>query len=305
MTRRIRTYAEVADPGGGDIGAQVGAQSARLTRRLAGIAHVVAIASGKGGVGKSFITANLAAALVQRGHRVGVVDGDVNGPSTAHMLGASRAPLAVTEDGVQPAATAAGCSLMSMDLLLESPDASVRWREPADAGFVWQSTLETGALREFIADTAWGALDYLLIDLAPGTDRISRLLSLLPGPAVLLLVTTPALAATGVVARSITHARGAGVKRIALVSNMDGYVCAKCGATSVLFGSASGAALAERMDVPLWASVPFDPDTGASTDAGRPVMIAAPHAAAANAISRLARALETHTNARLPEKAEP
>ncbi|HEX6133317.1 MAG TPA: P-loop NTPase [Longimicrobiales bacterium] len=299
MTRRIRSYAEVADVGGSDIGAQVAAQAERLTRRLAGIAHVVAVASGKGGVGKSFVTANLAAALVQRGHRVGVVDADVNGPTTALMLGAARAPLAIADDGVRPAATAAGCTLMSMDLLLASAEAPVRWREPADAGFVWQSTLETGALREFIADTAWGELDYLLVDLPPGTDRITRLLTLVPQPAALLLVTTPSAAATAVVARSITHARHAGVHDVALVSNMDGFACATCGTANHLFGDSSGAALAERMQLPLWGTIPFDAAVGADTDRGRPVILAAPHTAAARAIAAVARVLDDHVRTRV------
>jgi ATP-binding protein involved in chromosome partitioning len=297
VTRRIRTYADVGDAGGGDIVAQVTAQSERLQRRLGTIAHVIAIASGKGGVGKSFITANLAAALVQRGQRVGVVDADLNGPTAALMLGAVRAPLVVADDGVHPAATAAGCTLMSMDLLLASADAPVRWREPAEAGFVWQSTLETGALREFIADTAWGELDYLLVDLPPGTDRIARLLALVPRPAALLLITTPSAAATGVVARSVTHARDAGLNDIALISNMDGHVCAACGTATPLFGENAGTALAERMGVPLWAAVPFDPFVGADTDRGRPVVLSAPHAPAALAIAAAADALERHTRA--------
>lgn len=303
MTRRIRTYAEVSGEGENDIGAQVEAQSERLRRRLGCIAHVVVIASGKGGVGKSFITANIAAALVQRGRRVGVVDADLNGPTAAMMLGAVRRPLAVSDDGVHPAATAAGCSLMSMDLLLASADASVQWHEPASAGFVWQSTLETGALREFIADTAWGELDYLLVDLPPGTDRISRLLALIPEPAALLLVTTPSAAASGVVARSITHVRAAGVHDVALVSNMDGHACLKCGTVTPLFGEDSGAALARSTGMPLWATVPFDSLVGADTDRGRPVVLAAPHAPAAAAVAELADAVELHTRTRVTHAA--
>jgi ATP-binding protein involved in chromosome partitioning len=297
MTRRIRTYADLGDAGGGDIVEQVNAQSERLRRRLETIRHVIAIASGKGGVGKSFITANVAAALVQRGRRVGVVDADLNGPTAAMMLGAVRAPLAVSDDGVHPATSAAGCTLMSMDLLLASADSPVRWREPAEAAFVWQSTLETGALREFIADTSWGELDYLLIDLPPGTDRIARLLALVPHPAVLLLVTTPSAAASGVVARSVTHARDAGLSDIALVSNMDGHVCSKCGTTTPLFGEHAGTALAERMGVPLWAAVPFDPRVGVDTDHGRPVVLSAALTPAALAIAVLTDALERHTRA--------
>jgi ATP-binding protein involved in chromosome partitioning len=302
VTRRIRTYADVSDEGGGDIIGQVTAQSERLTRRLASIRHVVAIASGKGGVGKSFITANIAAALTQRGHRVGVVDADLNGPTAAMMLGAVRAPLAVSDDGVHPASTAAGCKLMSMDLLLASADSAVRWREPAEAAFVWQSTLETGALREFIADTAWGELDYLLIDLPPGTDRIARLLALVPQPALLLLITTPSAAASGVVARSVTHAREAGLDDVALVSNMDGHVCLKCGTTTPLFGEHAGTALAERMGIPFWGAVPFDSTVGVDTDHGRPVVLSAAHTPAARAIAAVTDAIELHITTRATTK---
>src|SRR5688500_9364257 len=250
MTRHIRTYSQVGDGGGGDILAQVGAQAARVAQRLETIEHVVVIASGKGGVGKSLVSANLAAALVARGRTVGVLDADLNGPSTATMLGAVRTPLQVTDAGVEPATTAAGCSVMSMHLLLASPDLPVRRGEPDIGGFVWQSTLETGALRELLADTVWGRLDYLLSDLPPGTDKIARLLALLPRPATLLLVTTPAAAATAVVARSVTLARDTGIADVALVSNMDGYVCPSCGAPTPLFEAGGGAALAPRKGVP-------------------------------------------------------
>jgi ATP-binding protein involved in chromosome partitioning len=298
MTRRIRTYAEVGDGGGGDILAQVGAQAARVTERLAAIDHVIAVASGKGGVGKSLVSANLAAALAARGRRVGVLDGDLNGPSTAAMLGAARTPLRVTETGVEPATSSSGCRVMSMDLLLATADAPVRWREPAVGGFVWQSTLETGALRELLADTAWGALDYLLIDLPPGTDKIARLLSLVARPAALLLVTTPATAATAVVARSVTLARDAGLADVALVSNMDGYACPRCGAETPLFPAGGGAALAARTGVPLWATIPFDPAFGRATDTGEPLVGVQPEQPAVRAVQALADAVERHVRAR-------
>lgn len=292
MTRRIRTYAETGDAGGGDILAQVEAQGARVAQRLASIAHVVAVASGKGGVGKSLITANLAAALVRRGRSVGVLDADLNGPSVAAMLGTERAPLVVTSDGVQPAASAAGCTVMSMDLLLATADAPVRWREPTMGGFVWQSTLETGTLREFLADTVWGELDYLLIDLPPGTDRLARLFTLVPQPAALLLVTTPSAASVAVVARSVTHARAAMPTQVGLVSNMDGYTCAACGSAAPLFRAGAGAALARDTGLPLWGAVPFDPELGGDTDAGSPLVTTRPDAPAARALTAIAATLE-------------
>ena len=294
MTRRIRTYGEVGAAGGGDILAQVEAQGQRVARRLAEIRHVVAVGSGKGGVGKSVVSANLAAVLVRRGYRVGVLDADLNGPSAALMLGAARDPLTVRADGVVPAASAAGCVVMSMDLLLATPDTPVRWREPEFAGFVWQSTLETGALREFLADTIWGALDYLVIDLPPGTDRLARLFALVPQPAALLLVTTPAAVASAVVARSVAHARASGVRSIALVSNMDGHVCANCGETMELFAGGGDAGLAERTKLPLWGRIPFDPALGRSADAGLPFVLTAPDAAAARAFDALADEVEQH-----------
>lgn len=288
MTRRIRTYGAVAG-GEADILQQVEDQAARLGTRLAAVRHVVVVASGKGGVGKSLVTANLAVALAARGHAVGAVDGDIHGPSLARMLGAARERLRVDGEGVHPAGGSAGVRVVSTDLLLEAEDAPVRWREPAMGGFVWQSTLEAGALREFLADVAWGALDYLLVDLPPGTDKIQRLLGLIPRPAALLLVTTPSLAARGVVARSVTFARESEVATIALVSNFEGYACPSCGDVSRPLPGAGGRELARDSGLELWAEVPFDPGLSASTDAGAPGGAAGP---AAHAFAALARRLE-------------
>jgi ATP-binding protein involved in chromosome partitioning len=299
VTRRFRTYAETGAEGGGDIVAQVEAQTGRVVARLAAVERIIAVASGKGGVGKSLITANLAAALAARGHRVGVLDADLNGPSVAAMLGADRAPLVITDEGVRPAAAAAGCVVMSMDLLLATPDAPVRWREPDVGGFVWQSALETGALREFLADTAWGPLDCLLIDMPPGTDRIARLLALVPQPSALLLVTTPSAAAAAVVARSIAHASDALPGRVGLISNMDGYTCGVCGSPAPLFSAGAGAALARATGLPLRGTVPFDPRLGAATDAGRPLVLDEPESPAARALLAIADSLVDATPGRI------
>jgi ATP-binding protein involved in chromosome partitioning len=299
VSRRFRTYAEVGEAGRSDLLHQVGEQHDRLARRLAGIAHVVVVASGKGGVGKSMVSANLAAALADAGHRVGALDADVHGPSLALMLGAARAPLRVDDDGVHPAPGAAGTRVMSMDLLLATPDAAVRWHEPAAGGFIWQSTLETGVLREFLADVAWGSLDYLVIDLPPGTDKIARLLSLVPAPAALLLVCTPSQAAGSVVARSVTHARACGIDTVALVSNMDGFTCAGCGTVTRLYQGGGAAALAQRYGVPVWGDVPFEPALAAATDAGTPYVLAQPAAGAARALRALAARIADHAVARV------
>lgn len=293
--RRFRTYHEVEDTGA-DIPAQVARQQDRLARRLAAVRAVWLIGSGKGGVGKSAVTANLAAALADRSLSVGALDGDVNGPSLAGMLAADRGPLHDGADGVTPAAGVAGTRVMSMDLLLDA-DAPVRWRGPdAAAGFLWQSTLETGAVREFLADIAWGELDLLLIDLPPGTDKLARALQLVPEPAGVLLVTTPSEAARAAVARSARLVRDAGVRRAGLVVNMAGHACPSCGHVDPLFAAAADERLARESGIEAWARIPFHSPFGTATDAGRPPVLdepGNPGAAALLALAdRIARTLD-------------
>ncbi|HUP19336.1 MAG TPA: P-loop NTPase [Gemmatimonadota bacterium] len=284
MTRRIRTYREVTDPAGEDVVAQVVAQRGRVDARLARIGRVVLVASGKGGVGKSAVTANLAAALAARGLAVGALDADLHGPSLARMLGA-RGPLLMGSNGVRPAAGAGGVRVMSMDLLLEADDAPVRWRgETADRG-----VLERSALRELLADTAWGELDALLVDLPPGTDRIERALELVPEPSVVLVVTTPSVAAGGVVARSLRALATAGAP-VGLVANMSHFACPSCGEVEPLWSGDAVEDLARRTGTAVWAGIPFEPALAAETDAGRPPggSSAGPPSPAGRAIDALA-----------------
>ncbi len=285
--RRIRTYHEVADPGSEDIVAQVVAQSERLARRLADVGMVVVVASGKGGVGKSAVAANLAAGLASGGRAVGAVDADLNGPSLARMLGA-RGPLEVGPEGVEPACGAAGVRVMSMDLLLAAEDAPLAWREPDEGAFAWRGVLETGALRELVADTRWGTLDVLVVDAPPGSDKVARLIELLPRIDVLIVVTTPSDAARHVVAKSVRLARERGVDPIALVANMTAWRCPHCGQTEAPFAADGARALAEATGLPTWAEVPLDPRMGAATDAGRPYVLEAPDSAAGRALRGLA-----------------
>lgn len=291
--RSFRTYNQVDDPAGAEVLAQVIAQRDRLTARLAGVRHVVAVASGKGGVGKSAITANLAAALASRGHHVGAADADLNGPSLARMLAAPTEPLRVTEDGIAPAIGAAGVRTVSMDLLLAAEDAPLRWRGPEADQFLWRGILETGALREFLADVAWGELDYLLVDVPPGTDRIQRLLELVPEPAAVLLVTTPSAAATQVVARSARMLADAGVTRVGMVANMTAYRCACCGSVAPLYAGDGLARLSERAGLETWGEIPFDPELASATDRGRAPVLDRPLSPAAASLIALAERLET------------
>src|SRR5690606_21737783 len=291
--RHIRTYHELGGGEGGGVPEQVAAQRKRLEERLSGIGCVIAVASGKGGVGKSAVTANVAAALASRGQRVGAVDADLNGPSLARMLGVPREPLAVMGDGIQPATGVAGVRVVSMDLLLESEDAPVRWKAAGGgAEFVRQSVVEASALREFLADVAWGELDYLLIDVAPGTGKLGRVLEPGPRPTAVLLVTTPSEMARHVVAKSVRQVREAGVPAVALVANMTAYVCENCGHSALLFAADGARRLAASAEVPLWAEIPFDPRIALATDRGEPVVLGGEDFAAARALHELAGHIE-------------
>ena len=283
--RQIRTYNEVG-PAGTTIPEQVVAQRERLTQRLSAIRNVVAVASGKGGVGKSAITANLAACLSAQGLRIGALDSDLNGPSLARMLGVVGARLAAAADGIVPPTGAGGARVVSMELFQEGADAPLRWRGPQGDGWVWRNVLETGTLRELLSDVSWGELDVLLVDVAPGTDRIARLLDLVPDPDAVLLVTTPSEMAKRVVARSARLVREARLRRVGLVENMTAWSCPDCGARTELY-EAAGPAL-EEDGIERWGEIPFDPRLARSTDDGRPFVLAQPDAPAARGVRALA-----------------
>lgn len=289
--RKIRTYHEVESRTGDLLVRQLAGQRERLERRLAGIRHVVAVGSGKGGVGKSLVTANLAAALAGEGYSVGALDADLNGPSLARMLGAAGGRLVDGAEGVVPALAAGGVRVISMELLQNAPDAPLRWRAPSGDGHLWQSSLETGAMREFLSDVAWGELDYLLLDLPPGTDKMSRLFQLLPDLETMLLVTTPSEMSRRVVARAARLVREQGVRRVGLVANMTEYVCPGCGHADPLFPGHGVARLADATGFEVWGRIPFDPRLGEMSDRGVPVVLAEEDATSAHAFRSLARRL--------------
>jgi ATP-binding protein involved in chromosome partitioning len=300
--RKIRTYNEV-DPGAGrELLDQVLEQRRRLSARLASVGSVIAVMSGKGGVGKSALTANLAAALARDGWRVGAVDADLNGPSLARMLGASRARLGDGPEGVEPAAGAAGVRVVSMEIFQAEEDAPLRWKGATGHASIWQSAAETGALREFLSDVAWGELDFLLVDVPPGVDKIARLLELVT-PDRTLLVSTTSEMSRRVVARSARFARDVGLPDVALVINMSDHVCGACGHASPLHAGDAAGALAAETGLEVWARVPFEPDLAESTDDGRPWVLEAPDSPAAKALGALAIRLAAGARLRAVEGA--
>src|SRR5437763_9569445 len=190
MPLNIRTYHELTEPDRSGLPGQIAAQRRRVAARLAGVGRVVAVMSGKGGVGKSFATAGLARALARAGRAAGVLDADFNGPTIPALLSLPVARCTLHEDGIAPAVSAEGVRCFSMALLLED-GRPLAFRGPETEGHVWRETLEAATLREFLADVAWGTLDELLVDLPPGVQRFQELAELLPAPPAGLAVTTP------------------------------------------------------------------------------------------------------------------
>jgi len=175
----FRTYHEVEGRDRSGLGEQVAGQRARVTNRLRTVARTIAVMSGKGGVGKSYIASALALGMAARLRGgVGLLDADLNSPTASRLLGA-RGPLRVDADGVHPAVVQPNVKVMSMDLLLDEGQ-PISWRQPAGERFVWRGLLETGALRELLGDVAWQSLEVLIVDLPPGGDRLSDLFELGP-----------------------------------------------------------------------------------------------------------------------------
>ena len=267
--RKVRGYAEVSHETGSELLEQVLGQRARVSARLDTIGAVIAVASGKGGVGKSAVTANLAVSLARRGASVGVVDADLNGPSLGRMLGLLGSKLVDGSEGVVPPAGADGVLGMSSELLLKE-DAPLRWKGPDSDRFIWQGVTEAAMLREFLSDVVWGELDYLLVDVPPGTDKIGRFLDLIPTPAGVLVVTIPSEVALSVVSRSVASLREAGVESIGIVGNMSGYSSPDAEHPLPLFSGDGIRRLTESTGLELWAEIPFDPGMGSRTDRGDP-----------------------------------
>ncbi len=289
----MRTYKELPSDAGSNIIGQVTAQMNRLQKRLASVKHTVAIMSGKGGVGKSALTANLATALTLKGSTVGVVDADINGPTLAKMMGVRNATLEYIPAGVKPAMTALGTKLISMDLLLAEDDAPVLWNAHTQKdAFTWRSTMEVGALREFIADTEWGTLDYLLLDLPPGTDRLPNVAELIPDLGGVVVVTIPSEVSQLIVKKSVTMARDIlKVPIIGVVENMAFYVCQHCGEEEPLFSA--NETLDSAFQKALLGSVPFDPRLARSGDDGTLYLDEYPDTLASEVLMEVAEKVQT------------
>ena len=262
---------------------------------LAQVANVVCVGSGKGGVGKSSVTANLAAALAASGRRVGVLDADVWGYSQPRMFGLSgeRAMVGANQK-ILPLEGADGVKIVSIGFFVDQ-----------DAAVVWRGPMLHKALQQFLEDVDWGELDYLLIDLPPGTGDVSMTLAQLLPEATFLLVTTPQAVAQKVAQRAAEMAEKLKLTVTGVIENMSGFTTPS-GESFPIFGAGGGQLLAEELGVPLLGQVPLTMSLREQSDGGLPVVLADPQDAAAVAITQIAQRVVAMTPTLLPmAAAEP
>lgn len=263
-------------------GAAGGEDRRGIAARLAGIGKTIMVLSGKGGVGKSTVAVNLAAGMALDGLRVGLLDLDIHGPSVPTMLGVQRASVQ-SDDGEILPLEIGGLKVMSMGFFLENREDAVIWRGP----------MKMNAIRQFIADVAWGELDWLVLDLPPGTgDEALSICQVLEKVDGALVVTTPQEVAAADVRRSITFCRQLGVRVLGVVENMSGFVCPDCGKVTPIFREGGGSRISEEMGVPFLGAIPIDPRVAESGDSGRAFICAGLSSSAATMMSEIIRTIK-------------
>jgi ATP-binding protein involved in chromosome partitioning len=255
---------------------------------LAQVKNVICVASGKGGVGKSTMTANLAAALLAEGHSAGALDADVYGYSIPRMLGVDRKPDVNAERKILPPEGPAGIKVMSIGFFLER-----------NAAVVWRGPMLHKAIQQFLEDVAWDELDYLLLDLPPGTGDVSMTLAQLLPQAKVLLVTTPQPAAQSVARRAADMAAKVDLELLGVIENMSGFVTPD-GQRYTIFGEGGGQLLADELEVPLLGKVPLSEELREGADSGVPLVLSDPDSPAAVAIRDAARGIVAATPQALP-----
>lgn len=258
-------------------------QEVDIIKRMSKIKHKIAVMSGKGGVGKSTVAVNLAAAFAKKGYKTGIMDVDVHGPNVPKMFNVEGKHLLFTAKGIQPIETEEGIKVMSVGFFLSSLDSPVVWRGP----------MKTGVIKQFLSEVNWGDLDVLIIDNPPGTgDEPLTVLQSIPLDGV-ILVTTPQAVVQEDVRKGINLVLNSKVPIIGIIENMSGFICPHCQEEVPVFGSGNGEEMAKKMDVPFLGKLPLNVETPVSSDVGTPIVIKNPESDIAVKISKIVDDIES------------
>ncbi|MGH7585806.1 MAG: P-loop NTPase [Gemmatimonadales bacterium] len=284
----VATHGPPGAPPSGQAGGRAGGQAGEpgiqpQSVELPNLGRIIAISSGKGGVGKTTVAVNLAVSLAEAGHRVGVMDADIYGPNVPRMLGVFERPMR-DGDRIVPL-EAWGVKVMSLGFLLER-----------DAPVIWRGPIIMKVINQFLHDVAWGELDYFIVDLPPGTGDAQLSLAQSARVSAAVMVTTPQMVAVGDALRGARMFEKVGVPVAGVVENMSGFTCAHCGHHTDIFLTGGGERLAEELGVPLLGRIPLQPGLPDDADLGRPVIMAQPGSPAAESLrtvtDRLVKELE-------------
>ena len=245
--------------------------TARVTRSiksdsmLKGVKNIIAIASGKGGVGKSTFAVNLATSLAVIGAEVGLLDADIYGPTVPRMLGVLKYPESIGEDKITPGISHLGIKVMSLGLFL-----------PDEQPVIWRGPLVSGAIKQFLTQVDWGELDYLVVDLPPGTGDVSLTLAQTIPLTGVVIITTPQEAALKIAVKALNMFRKLGVEIIGMVENMSYFICPNCGHKTYIFGHGAVENACKRLEVPFLGGLPLAPEIRERSDTGVPLLVDSP-----------------------------
>ncbi len=247
---------------------------------LPGVKHIIAVASGKGGVGKSTVSTNVAVALAQTGAKVGLMDADIYGPNIPMMMGVPKPP-EKEGDKIKPA-EAHGVKIISMGFFV-----------PEETAIVWRGPMVHTAIQQFFRDVLWGELDYLLVDLPPGTGDAQLSLSQIIPLTGVVTVTTPQEVALYDVRKGLMMFKKVNVPLLGVIENMSFFVCGHCGERTEIFSFAGGERAAKKFEIPFLGRIPLDPAIREGGDVGMPIVVSAPDSPLTKAFQGVAEALQT------------
>jgi len=259
----------------------------KIAKNLERIKHKLIVLSGKGGVGKSTVSANLAYALSEKGYNVGLLDSDIHGPSIPKMLGLEDKKPGPSKTGIAPVLASSKLKVMSMGFLIQDKDAPVIWRGP----------MKMGAIKQLIGEVDWGNLDYLIIDLPPGTgDEPLSIAQLIPDNDGAVIVTTPQDVALVSVRKSINFVKKMNMPIIGIVENMSGFKCPHCGKNIDLFKTGGGLKASKDFQVSFLGKVPIDPKIVLTGDSGEPFLVKNSSTDAGKAFVKIVEKIEEIVN---------